>query len=152
MAKIQPITTFFNGKNVEVNNIEVRSIGDNLSLEPLKGQATLYYELQSITTTTKTSTIEKVIYTEIPTIIETPSYYQNMETMEKTEFIEKVEGFKTVESIENVETIEDVTTTENVITATLELTGADYDSWNSDPTSNAWALNWAANKLNLILI
>lgn len=98
MAKIQPITTFFNGKNVELNNIELRSIGDNLSLEPLMGQATLYYELQSITT------------------------------------------------------IEDVTTTENVITATLELAGADYDLWNSDPTSNAWALNWAANKLNLILI
>lgn len=98
MAQIQPITTFFNGKNVELNNIELRSIGDNLSLEPLMGQATLYYELQNVTTT------------------------------------------------------EDITTTENVITATLELTGADYDTWNSDPTSNAWALNWAVNKLNLILI
>lgn len=97
--KIQPVSTFFNGQTVEVNNFVLRSIGDNLSLVPLKGAATLYYELQSVT--------------------------------------ENEDGSLNVQ---------------NVITATLDIAGADYASWNNDPTSNAWAYNWAANKLNLVLI
>ena len=98
MAQIQPITTFFNGKDVEVNNFNIRSIGDNLSIIPTQGQATLYYELQSVSV---------------------------------------------VEEVKSVETI---------ITATLEISGTEYDSWNADPTSNAWILNWAAAKLNLVLV
>ena len=99
MAKIQPISTFFNGETIEVNNFELRSIGDNLSLVPLKGVATFYYELQSVT--------------------------------------------------EN----EDLTTNvQNVITANLDISGEDYASWNNDPTSNAWAYNWAASKLNLVFV
>lgn len=98
MAQIQPITTFFNGESVQVNNFELRSIGDNLSLIPTKGIATLYYELQKVTV------------------------------------------------------VEETVTAENIITATLEISGTEYDSWNADPTSNAWILNWAAIKLNLVLI
>ena len=43
-------------------------------------------------------------------------------------------------------------TYENIITANLDITGADYASWNNDPTSNAWAYNWAATKLNLTFV
>jgi len=43
-------------------------------------------------------------------------------------------------------------TYENIITANLDISGADYESWNNDTTSNAWAYNWAAAKLKLILI
>jgi len=98
MAQIQPISTFFDGKSTEVNNFELRSIGDNLSLIPTQGQATLYYELQKVST------------------------------------------------------IEDSTIIETIITANLEISGTDYDSWNADPTSNAWILQWAAAKLNLVLV
>lgn len=99
MAKIKPVSTFYNGETKELGNIELRSIGDNLSLVPLGGQATIYYELQSIVVNEDLS-----------------------ETME------------------------------NIITATLDISGEDYDSWNTDPTSNAWILNWAVNKLKLELI
>lgn len=98
MAKIQPLTLWTNGESKEANNFTLRSIGDNLSTEPLKGQATLYYELQAVTT------------------------------------------------------IEEAVSVENIITSTLEISGEDYDLWNSDPTSNAWALNWAVSKLKLVLI
>jgi hypothetical protein len=97
--KIQQVSTFFNGEIVQVNNFNLSSIGDNLSLEPLKGVATFYYELQSVT--------------------------------------------------ENEDRSVSV---QNVITATLDISGEDYASWNNDPTSNVWAYNWAANKLNLVLI
>jgi len=43
-------------------------------------------------------------------------------------------------------------TYENIITANLDISGDDYASWNNDPTSNAWAYNWAASKLNLTFI
>jgi len=99
MAQIQPITVWTNGGDVQANNFTLRSIGDNLSLEPTQGQATLYYELQVITVN------------------------------------------------------EDLTeTTNTVLTATLEIAGADYASWNNDPTSNAWVYNWAAAKLNLVFV
>jgi len=47
MAKIQPITTFYNGESVQLTNFVLSSIGDNLSLVALQGQATFYYELQT---------------------------------------------------------------------------------------------------------
>ena len=47
MAQIQPITTFYNGESVQLTNFVLSSIGDNLSLVALQGQATFYYELQT---------------------------------------------------------------------------------------------------------
>jgi len=47
MAQIQPITTFYNGESVQLTNFVLSSIGDNLSLTALQGQATFYYELQT---------------------------------------------------------------------------------------------------------
>lgn len=97
--KIQPLTLWINGETKEATNFTLRSIGDNLSLVPLEGVATLYYELQSTTTDE-----------------------QGKETYE------------------------------NIITANLDISGADYTSWNNDPNSNAWAYNWAAVKLNLTFV
>jgi hypothetical protein len=96
MAKIQPISTFYNGETIELTNFVLKSIGDNMSLKPLKGIATLYYEFQSVAV--------------------------------------NEDGSETYT---------------NVITDTLDISGPDYDNWNNDPSSNAWAYNWAANKLNL---
>jgi hypothetical protein len=41
---------------------------------------------------------------------------------------------------------------ENLITANLDITGQDYADWSVEPDANTWIYNWAANKLNLVLI
>lgn len=34
----------------------------------------------------------------------------------------------------------------------LNLGGEEYQTWDADPSANAWAYNWAAGQLNLVLI
>ena len=41
---------------------------------------------------------------------------------------------------------------ENLITATLDISGQDYKDWSATPDANTWIYNWAAGKLNLVLI
>jgi hypothetical protein len=41
---------------------------------------------------------------------------------------------------------------ENLVTATLDISGQDYKDWSAIPDANTWIYNWAAEKLNLILI
>jgi hypothetical protein len=39
-----------------------------------------------------------------------------------------------------------------LVSGTLIIDGTDYQTWDADPSANAWAYNWAAAKLNLTLI
>ena len=41
---------------------------------------------------------------------------------------------------------------ENLVTANLDINGADYQEWSAEPDANTWIYNWAAGKLNLVLI
>jgi hypothetical protein len=41
---------------------------------------------------------------------------------------------------------------ENLVTANLEISGTDYQEWSVEPDANTWIYNWAAAKLNLVLI
>ena len=41
---------------------------------------------------------------------------------------------------------------ENLITANLDISGQDYQDWSVEPDANTWIYNWAATKLNLVLI
>ena len=41
---------------------------------------------------------------------------------------------------------------ENLITANLDINGQDYTDWSVEPDANTWIYNWAAAKLNLVLI
>ena len=41
---------------------------------------------------------------------------------------------------------------ENLITANLDINGQDYQDWSVEPDANTWIYNWAAGKLNLVLI
>jgi C4-type Zn-finger protein len=41
---------------------------------------------------------------------------------------------------------------ENLITATLDISGQDYKDWSVEPDANTWIYNWAAGKLNLVLV
>jgi hypothetical protein len=34
----------------------------------------------------------------------------------------------------------------------LTISGDDYKEWDIDPSANAWAYNWAATKLNLVIL
>jgi hypothetical protein len=39
-----------------------------------------------------------------------------------------------------------------LVDGNLTLDGIDYQSWDADPSANAWAINWALAKLNLELL
>ena len=41
---------------------------------------------------------------------------------------------------------------ENLITANLDISGQDSQDWSVEPDANTWIYNWAATKLNLVLI
>lgn len=41
---------------------------------------------------------------------------------------------------------------EVLVDGNLILDGTEYQSWDSDPSANAWAYNWAIAKLNLELL
>ena len=45
-----------------------------------------------------------------------------------------------------------ITSIDNLITGYLFLDGADYQTWDSSVSANEWAYNWAAGKLNLVII
>jgi hypothetical protein len=68
MAKIQPITTFYDGDTVELTNFNLSSIGDNLSTTALGGIATFYYELQKVTKDDQGNDIYQTIITANLTI------------------------------------------------------------------------------------
>ena len=95
MAKIQPVTTWFNGEPQTATNFTLISINDNFT-----SSAVLYYELQK----------------------------------------------------ELVNEGSEVVSYENLITATLDISGQDYKDWSVEPDANTWIYNWAAGKLNLVLI
>lgn len=42
--------------------------------------------------------------------------------------------------------------TQVLVDGNLTLDGVDYQSWDADPSANAWAYNWAIAKLNLELL
>ena len=39
-----------------------------------------------------------------------------------------------------------------LVDGNLTLEGAEYQSWDAEPSANAWAINWAITKLNLELL
>lgn len=41
---------------------------------------------------------------------------------------------------------------EILVQGNLSISGADYQEWDADPSANAFAYNYAANKLNLVII
>jgi hypothetical protein len=39
-----------------------------------------------------------------------------------------------------------------LVTGYLNISGADYQAWDLDPSANAWAYDWAAAQLNLVIV
>jgi hypothetical protein len=42
--------------------------------------------------------------------------------------------------------------TDILVIGNLSITGQDYQDWDASPSANQWAYDWAAGKLNLVLI
>lgn len=53
---------------------------------------------------------------------------------------------------EIVENTQSTTTVDVLAFGNLTLEGAEYQTWDADPSANEWAYNWAAAQLNLVLI
>ena len=45
-----------------------------------------------------------------------------------------------------------VINTDNLVVGSMPIDGQDYQDWDSSPSANQWAYEWAAAKLNLVLI
>jgi hypothetical protein len=43
-------------------------------------------------------------------------------------------------------------TSQTLLIGQLSINGADYEQWDAEVDANAWIYNWAASKLNLIII
>ena len=58
-----------------------------------------------------------------------------------------------MQNVEEVVTDTQTTTIIDILTfGNLTLQGEEYQTWDADPSANAWAYNWAAGQLNLVLI
>jgi hypothetical protein len=80
------------------------------------------------------------------------NFYYEMQNVQ--EIVTQVEvpitnedGTKTITTQDQVNTTIDILTFGN-----LTLDGAEYQTWDADPSANEWAYNWAAAQLNLVLI
>jgi hypothetical protein len=128
--KIQPVQSWQNGQQKEATEFELRIVSDNLSTS-----AVFYYSLS----TAEVNHMEtRVITPEIPA------------------WDEPVVGGDPIHH----EAIPEVTIEVKVLDSSREalaegnltIDGADYQTWDADPSANAWAYKWAASKLNLSLI
>lgn len=87
--------------------------------------------------------------------IQAISTWQNGQEKLGTEFSLRIIGdnlsdaaqFYYIISTEQTEEI----VSEVLVDGNLILDGIDYQSWDSDPSANAWAYTWALAKLNLTL-
>lgn len=58
-----------------------------------------------------------------------------------------------MQSVTEVVNNDQTTVLTDVLTfGNLTLKGEEYQTWDADPSANEWAYNWAAAKLNLVLI
>jgi hypothetical protein len=80
------------------------------------------------------------------------NFYYEMQNVE--DVVNQIEVIITNEDKTTTTTTEDqITTITDVLTfGNLTLSGEEYQTWDADPSANAWAYNWAAGQLNLVLI
>ena len=82
--------------------------------------------------------------------IEAISIWDNGQTKEGNKF----QCYSTFDNFQNSATLyyaiyED---SQMLVSGNLTLGGDDYQTWDSDPSANEWAYNWAAGKLNLTIL
>lgn len=126
---IQPVTSWQNGQEKQATIFDLRIVGDNLSTS-----ATFYYSLSSA----EVSHMETRVVTP-----EVPAYDEIVdgETVHHDAVPEVTIEVKVVDTPSQV-----------LVEGNLGIDGADYQTWDADPSANAWAYNYAAGKLNLTLV
>ena len=126
---IQPVTSWQNGQEKQATIFDLRIVGDNLSTS-----ATFYYSLSSLEVShmeTRVVSPKVLAYDEIV----------DGETVHHDAVPEVTEQVKVVDVPSQV-----------LVEGNLGIDGADYQTWDADPSANAWAYNWAAGKLNLTVV
>ncbi len=128
--KIQPISSWQNGQELQGTNFDLIVINDNLSTS-----AMFYYTI----CTEEQSHMETIVVTpEIPAWDETlPD-----ETIVHHDAVPAVTTEVKVIDIASV----------ILVQGNVTMDGQDYQNWDSTPSANEWAYNWAATKLNLTLL
>lgn len=126
---IQPVTSWQNGQEKQATIFDLRIVNDNLSTS-----ATFYYSLSSA----EVSHMETRVVTP-----EVPAYDEIVdgETVHHDAVPEVTIEVKVVDTPSQV-----------LAEGNLGIDGADYQTWDADPSANAWAYNYAAGKLNLTLV
>lgn len=130
MAKIEPISSWQDGVEKQGVNFILTLVNDNLST-----QATFWYTIST----------EEVSHTE--TIIVTPEIPAWDETLPDGEVIHH----DAVPAVTKDITVVDIASV-ILVSGYLDISGQDYQDWDSSPSANQWAYEWAAGKLNLVLI
>lgn len=130
MAKIQPITSWQNGQELQGTNFDLIIVNDNLSTS-----ATFYYTI---------STQEQ---SHMETIIVTPEIPAWDETLPDGEIIHHDAIPAVITEVKVVDVASVILTQGN-----LNIGGQDYQDWDASPSANQWAYEWGVSQLNLILI
>ena len=130
---ILPVKSWQNGQEKEATEFNLRIVSDNLSTN-----ATFYYSLSSVTIS---HTETKVVTPEIPAWDENTIVDGEVVVIHHDAVPEVTEQVTIIDSYEQM-----------LVEGNLGIDGADYQTWDADPSANAWAYNWAAAKLNLVLV
>lgn len=130
MAKIQPISSWLEGQELQGTNFNLTIVKDNLSTS-----ANFYYTI---------STEEQ---SHMETVVITPEIPAWDETLPNGDIVhhDAIPAVTTEVKVVDVAPI-------NLVQGNLTMDGQDYQDWDSTTSANEWAYNWAASKLNLVLI
>lgn len=127
--KIEPISSWQNGQELQGTEFNLIVTQDNL-----KTSATFYYSIS----TEEVNHIEKIV--KIP---EVPAYDKI------------IDGEATHHDAVPAVTIDVLVVdipSQVLVSGNINMDGEDYQTWDSSVSANEWAYNWAATKLNLVLL
>lgn len=127
--KIQPISSWQNGQELQGTEFDLIVINDNLSTS-----ATFYYTIS----TAAVGHTETVIVTP-----EVPAYDEIVDG-------ETVHHDAVPAVTADVYVIDTPSTM--LVNGNVTMDGADYQTWDTSVSANEWAYNWAATKLNLVIV
>lgn len=127
--KIQPISSWQNGQELQGTEFNLIVINDNLSVS-----AVFFYTIST----------EAVGHTE--TVIITPEIPAYDEIVDGETVHHDAVPAVTAE----VYVIDTPSTV--LVNGNLTMDGVDYQTWDTSVSANEWAYNWAATKLNLVIV
>jgi hypothetical protein len=127
--KIQAIISWQNGEELQGTEFDLIVINDNLSTS-----ATFYYTIS----TEQISHMETVVVTP-----EIPAYDEVVDG--ETIHHDAVPAVTTEVLVVDTPSI-------TLVSGNITMDGTDYQTWDSSVSANEWAYNWAATKLNLVII